>query len=205
MKKLPSPDISTNGILWNRLKYVLSPQFDMYEVIARAIRGKVADIGFGTGFGTHLLTLRTDGVYGFEIDEEAIKFARRVFPFPNLHFEYGDILKGVPNDYGKFNYVIMVDVIEHIEDDRKALENARKCLMDKGFLLCSTPNKQSRYRKSENHVREYSPKEFKVLLKEVFPVVDLRNYKLEPLASEYENPIIGVCCNVEKKEVKKNG
>jgi len=197
--------MNTDGILWNRLKYILSPQFDIYQRVAKVIRGKVADIGFGTGFGTHLLTLRTNEVFAFEIDEEAIKFARKAFPFGNLHFEYGDILKGIPPDYGKFNFVVMIDVLEHIKNDKQALKNIKECLADGGLLLCSTPNKQSRYRKSETHVREYNPEEFKTLLGRVFSMVDLRNYRLEPLSSEYENPIIGICSKKERKVVRKNG
>ena len=61
-------------LLWNRFKYVLSPQFDIYETVAKQVRGKVADVGFGTGFGTHLLINNADEVHGFEVDEGAIQF-----------------------------------------------------------------------------------------------------------------------------------
>ena len=60
------------NVIWNRLKYVLSPQFDIYTKIAPIVHGRVADIGSGTGFGTHLLTAHADVVHGFEIDEEAL-------------------------------------------------------------------------------------------------------------------------------------
>lgn len=180
--------------LWKRLKYVLSPQFDIYEQVARAVRGKVADIGFGTGFGTNLLTQNADKVYGFEVDEEAILFARRVFPPMKLSFEQGDIEKGIE---GTFDFVVMIDVIEHLGEHKRALENVKKILVPKGFLICSTPNRLSRYRKSEGHVREYSLEEFRGSLKEIFPVVDMRNYNLQADASQYDNPIIGICCNTK--------
>lgn len=182
-------------LIWNRFKYVLSPQFDIYNVIKRIVRNKVADIGFGTGFGTHLLNVNAKEVYGFEIDENAIQFAKAVFPFKNLHYEYGDIVKGITGQ--EFNYVVMIDVIEHIKDEKKALDNVKKMMAKDGTLILSTPNRLSRYRKGESHVREYAPKELEGILKRHFVSVSIRNFRLEPLASQYENPLIAVCRNDE--------
>ena len=182
------------NIIWNRLKYVLSPQFDLYEQVAKVVRDKVADIGFGAGFGMHLLSARAKEVYGFEIDENAIQFAKRVFPFKYLHFGYGDIAKGID---GSFNYIVMIDVIEHIKNDKQAFINAKKMLAKNGSFICSTPNRLSRYRKAENHYREYAPKELEGILKRVFVSVSLKNYRLEELTSQYENPILAVCRNEE--------
>lgn len=179
-------------VMWNRLKYVLSPQFDIYESIGRIVRDKVADVGFGTGFGTHLLTVNAKEIYGFEVDEDAINFARRVFPFKKVHFNYGDITQGID---GSFDYVVMVDVIEHIKDDTQAIKNAKNMLVKQGSLILSTPNRLSRYRKAETHFREYSPAELEGVLKNVFSSVSLRNYTLEPLTSHYENPILAICEN----------
>ena len=181
-------------LMWNRLKYVLSPQFDIYSQISGVVNGRVADVGFGTGFGTHLLMTNAKEVHGFEVDKDAIQFAKKVFPFKKLYFDYGDITKEIP---GQFDYVIMIDVIEHIKHDRKALENAKKMLAKNGTLILSTPNRLSRYRKAETHYREYAPKEFEGILKRVFVSVDLKNYHLEPLASDYENPILAICKNVK--------
>lgn len=182
-------------LIWNRFKYVLSPQFDIYNVIKRIVRNKVADIGFGIGFGTHLLNVNAKEVYGFEIDENAIQFAKAVFPFKNLHYEYGDIVKGITGQ--EFNYVVMIDVIEHIKDEKKALDNVKKMMAKDGTLILSTPNRLSRYRKGESHVREYAPKELEGILKRHFVSVSIRNFRLEPLASQYENPLIAVCRNDE--------
>lgn len=182
------------SLLWNRFKYVMSPQFDIYEQLSQVVRGSVADIGFGTGFGTHLFTVNAKEVHGFEIDEHAIQFANKIFPFKKIHFGYGDIAKGIS---GEFDFVVMIDVIEHIKYDKRAFEGAKAMLAKGGTLILSTPNRLSRYRKSENHYREYAPKEFEGLLKRVFVSVQLKNYRLEPLVSQYENPILAVCRNEE--------
>jgi 2-polyprenyl-3-methyl-5-hydroxy-6-metoxy-1,4-benzoquinol methylase len=182
-------------LIWNRFKYVLSPQFDIYTVVKDAVRNKVADIGFGTGFGTHLFNVNAKEVYGFEIDENAIQFAKSVFPFKNLHFEYGDIEKGI--DGQVFNYIVMIDVIEHLKQDKVALDNVKKMMSKDGTFICSTPNRLSRYRKGESHVKEFAPKELEGVLKRHFVSVKICNYRLEPLASQYENPLLAVCRNDE--------
>lgn len=178
-------------LIWNRLRYLLSPQFDIYEQVSKLVRGKVADIGFGTGFGSHLLMLNAKEVHAFEIDENAIKFAKAVFPFKKLFFKQEDITGKIIEK--NFDYVIMIDVLEHIKNQQLALRNVKKMLSDKGVFICSTPNRLSRYRKSENHVREFATKELEGILKRYFVSVSLRNYRLEPLVSQYENPILAIC------------
>jgi len=183
------------SILWNRLRYVLSPQFDIYEQVAKIVRGTVADVGFGTGFGTHLMMVHAERIYGYEIDEAAIRFAKHVFPFKKLRFGYGDIVRGVE---GEFDYVVMIDVLEHIKQDKTALINVKEMLAKGGTFICSTPNRLSRYRKAEDHYREYAPKELEGILRRVFVSVSMRNYRLEPLASQYENPILAICRNEDR-------
>ena len=178
-------------IIWNRLKYVLSPQFDIYEQISKVVRGHVADIGSGTGFGTHLLAMNAKSVIGYEVDKDALRFAEKVFPIKSLSFLYGDIQKEINN--GPYDFVIMVDVIEHLKYDKRALLNVKEMLSKRGQLILSTPNRLSRYRKSDNHIREYAPKELEGLLSTVFVDVSLRDHNLAPLASQYQNPILAVC------------
>jgi len=180
-------------LLWNRFKYVLSPQFDIYNEISKVVRDRVADIGSGTGIGTHLFNVKAKEVYGYEIDEDAIKFARTMLPFKNLYFEYGDIANGIPGT--SFDYVVMIDVLEHIKKEMMALGNIKKMLNKGGTFIMSTPNRLSRYRKAENHQREYAPKELEGKLRRIFVNVSLRNYRMEQLASQHENPILAICRN----------
>ena len=177
--------------LWGRLRYVLSPQFDIYEQVAKVVSGDVADIGSGTGLGTHLLARNADSVIGYEIDEGAKKFADRTFSNGKVHFLSRDITKMLLGI--RYNFVTMIDVIEHIKDDYKVLEHAKKMLFDNGTLILSTPNRLSRYRKSEYHVREYAPDEIGELLNSVFDNVALSDFEMKPLESVYTNPILAVC------------
>ena len=181
------------SVIWNRLKYVLSPQFDIYEQVAKVVRGRVADVGCGAGFGTHLLTSKSREVVGYESDNDALMFAEKVFPLKNLTFLHGDVQRGISDV--SYDFIVMIDVIEHLKYDKKALVGVKKMLAKNGQLILSTPNRLSRYRKSDNHVREYAPKELEGLLKKVFVDVSMRNHRLEPLASQYQNPLLAVCRN----------
>jgi hypothetical protein len=87
----------------------------------------------------------------------------------------------------------MIDVIEHIRQDHDAIKNCKRLLSKDGSFICSTPNRLSRYRKSDYHVREYSPDDLKKLLGSVFDNVGLVDFELQPLESEYTNPILAVC------------
>jgi hypothetical protein len=62
-------------------------------------------------------------------------------------------------------------------------------------FIMSTPNLLSRYRKSEDHIREYGPKDLERILKQTFVNVSLLNYKLELAMSKYENPMLAICRN----------
>ena len=88
---------------------------------------------------------------------------------------------------------VLIMLSSQIAFAQEALENVKDMIKPNGQLILSTPNRLSRYRKSENHVREYGPKELKGLLKKVFVDVSLRNHLLEPLASQYQNPLLAVC------------
>lgn len=180
------------SIILNRIKYMLSPQFDIYRTIYPQLSGRVADIGFGTGFGMHLFNQsRVKTAVGYETDPDCVKLAGDLFPCGKFKFQLGDIVKGV-DDTG-FDYITMIDVIEHIKDTKRALMNVKGMLLDHGTVFISTPNRLSRYRKSDNHEREYAPNEFEQILKRVFTNVELRGHDLKPLASDYENPMIAVC------------
>ena len=179
--------------LWGRLGYMLSPQFDIYEQVAKKVFGKVIDVGCGTGFGTHILTRNADFVLGLDIEEAAIRFAKRSFSNCKIKFDDFDITASYTYEPYPYDFIVMIDVIEHIENDSEAIRNCTKLLKNAGTFICSTPNRLSRYRKSEYHVREYSPNELRILMALVFNEVDIVNYHLKTIESEYENTIIAIC------------
>jgi 2-polyprenyl-3-methyl-5-hydroxy-6-metoxy-1,4-benzoquinol methylase len=176
------------SILHNRIKYVLSPQFDIYKMISEVasfMGGKVADVGCGLGFGCHLF----DNVDGYDIDSDNVGAASQMFP--KIRFKIHDITKRpLPEEY---DVITAIDVIEHIIKDKRFIKYVYNSLKSHGTFICSTPNRLCRYRKSANHIREYSPEELKKVLSRYFVNTDICTYGWKELQTGYENPLIAIC------------
>lgn len=104
-------------------------------------KGKtVLDIACGTGYGSKMLI--TNGAYkvfGVDINEEAIEFAKSQYIEDNLIYMTGDITK--LEIYDKFEMVVCFETIEHIHDYQLALKNLYYALKNDGKLIISTPNR----------------------------------------------------------------
>jgi ubiquinone/menaquinone biosynthesis C-methylase UbiE len=71
-----------------------------------------------------------------------------------------------------FDSVLMIEVIEHIEKDRKALKEIFAVLKPGGILVQSTPNGKTFPVPAKHHRRHYKPEELRSLMEEFF------NFKL---------------------------
>jgi len=70
------------------------------------------------------------------------------------------------NDY--FDFVFCSEVIEHLNNPQQALSEINRVLKDQGILLITTPSKHSfieKMRRDPQHLHLWSPKEFKLMLK----------------------------------------
>lgn len=105
---------------------------------------KVLDVGCGTG--TFLARVaKTYGVdcTGIDVSKESIAKAKQ-WLVPCLHFQVADAVK-LPFEDESFDYVLSFDVLEHIEDQNKALSEMARVLKRGGWLLIYTINKNQRY------------------------------------------------------------
>ena len=176
--------------IWNRLQYMLSAEFDIYEQVSKGVSGSVLDVGCGSGFGSHLFTRHAEVVKGIDLDADAINFADRAFSNGSISFSCMDITFV---SRGTYDFITMIDVIEHIREDLEAVKSVSELLAGSGVFICSTPNRLSRYRKADHHVREYSPDDLKALLCQAFNSVAIVDYQLQPMESDYLNPMIAIC------------
>lgn len=101
-------------------------------------KGKqVIDLGCGGGFIMEKIKASGNKVTGVEISENAIKKARQKgFKVFNLSLE-GDWAKRINE---KFDVAFAGEIIEHIFDTDKFLQNIRKVLKKNGSLIITTPN-----------------------------------------------------------------
>lgn len=145
-----------------------------YLFAARFAAGRrVLDIGCGTGYGAAELARSAAHVTGLDNSPEALAYAREHFAAPNLDFLEGsaDAL-AVPD--ASFDLLVAFEVIEHLENWRGFLAEAKRVLTPTGLFVVSTPNKlyyaESRGSSGPNpfHAHEFEFEEFSQELRAVF-------------------------------------
>jgi len=122
----------------------------------------VFDAGAGTGYG--LSILRAAGcaqVAGFDVVD--------IGP---------EVVKASIADYGRgsWDWVIAVDVIEHIQNDKLFLENLLRVAREGVFI--TTPNWNVSQAENVYHVREYTPLELQELIESTIRADRASSYRI---------------------------
>jgi 2-polyprenyl-3-methyl-5-hydroxy-6-metoxy-1,4-benzoquinol methylase len=166
-----------SDILWRRLRYTLSPQWDLYHSLVPHLKDKkVLEVGFGTGFGTLQYAPTSSSVTALETDKDACEFACRCIPLPDVAWVKGDLLDLEARP--EFDAVVMVEVLEHLGPWSLALSQAQRLLKPGGNLYISARNANADLRRNELHFRELSAGEFVEMLRLFFDPVKLYDYTL---------------------------
>ncbi|MCM8773141.1 MAG: methyltransferase domain-containing protein [Candidatus Omnitrophica bacterium] len=104
------------------------------EVVSRNNKGKVLDLGCGDGrTGKRLLDLGFS-VEACDMDKERFKFHGEI-PFMTVNLN-----RPLPYKDNSFDYVIFMEVIEHIYNPSFVISEIRRVLRRGGRLVLSTPN-----------------------------------------------------------------
>jgi len=98
---------------------------------------KVLDIGCGTGYGTKILSNRGNQVYGIDNSQKAIGYAKKEYSGPQYACCSAEKLSFEDN---YFDAVTAFEVIEHVQNPEKALNEIYRVLKKEGNLFISTPN-----------------------------------------------------------------
>ncbi len=96
---------------------------------------RMLDLGCGTGGNLSMLS-EFGQVVGAELDEHAAQLASERGCAPIVR---GTLPDGLPLDTGVFHCVTLLDVLEHIDDDRATLETVNRLLAPAGQLLITVP------------------------------------------------------------------
>jgi len=92
------------------------------------------DVGCWSGSTVLRMNDKCDA-YGVDFNKETLKLAdKRIAE----KVKYSDITKGIAF-YKKFDWVLCGEVLEHIEEDEKALKNIAKVMKKDGKLVLTTP------------------------------------------------------------------
>jgi SAM-dependent methyltransferase len=150
-----------------------------YEFTASYCQNKtVLDYGCGSGYGTAVLSKCAKMAIGVDINEEAIDYCRRRYPYESLSFQKISSDQALPFEDRSFDIIVSFQVIEHIWDVQKYLAEMKRILVDDGFIFLTTPNRSNRlipFEKPWNpdHFREYSSKSLRKKLMQTFGEVKI--------------------------------
>jgi len=126
----------------------------------------VLDVPCGTGWGTSLLKGHKQ-VYGLDISEEAVYYARSHFPGTFIVGSMTDM----PFDENAFDVIICLEGLEHITflEGQKFIQEAKRVLKQGAKLIMTVPLMNNR-KHSGNiyHLCEYYEPELNDILKKEF-------------------------------------
>jgi SAM-dependent methyltransferase len=126
-------------------------QMGWYRFIAELVEGhSVLDVGCGSGEGLKVLAMRASYALGIDLDDRL----RR----SDVNVEIKSVTD-VPDK--SFDYVVCLDVVEHVEQDRAFV--AELFRVARVAVFVSTPNYAMSFNRNPYHVREYTPRQFERL------------------------------------------
>ncbi len=127
-----------------------------------SLQSKIIDIGCGTGGFASYIANRYD-VSCLDTSSIALDYCKK----RGLQTLYNTTIDGLPNEVIPFEAAIMLDVLEHIEDDTAALNDVYKVLDDNGYFIMSVPAYKWMWSKHDEihmHYRRYTKKEITSLI-----------------------------------------
>ena len=126
---------------------------------------KVLDVGTSTGTNLRLLiSMGFEDVTGLDLNPEAIRFcAEKGLGDVKL----GDI-ESLPFENETFDLVLATDIIEHVDDDARAVRELHRVLAPGGKLLITVPTFKALWGHNDDtshHKRRYVATEVLTLIK----------------------------------------
>jgi SAM-dependent methyltransferase len=157
--RLQKKIISDNNFTYRELIKLLKPLLPKIN--------NVLDIGSGVGTIDFYLGSKGKNVTGIEISQQAVNIAKLNAKIFNLEKKIEFINSTFPSRTitNKYDLVIFSEVIEHLENDKKALNDIWKVLKPGGFLIITTPSMNAplyrlqlvhRFDKRVGHLRRYT-------------------------------------------------
>lgn len=145
----------------------------------------ILEVGSGTGGNLEMLSL-FGKVKSFETNLKALEISKKGNN-KNIETIYGSCPDEIPFEYEKFDLICMLDVLEHIKEDKTTLEKLSKKLSKEGLLIITVPAYQwlwSEHDKVNHHFRRYNKKAIIKIIKNNYKVLKISyfNFFLFPIA-----------------------
>jgi len=111
-------------------------RFDLICRYARPEGARILDVGCGLGLYVRQFLTLSDDVYGVDIDAEKVAKARQTLPKISVA-----PAEKLPFPDASFDVLLLHEVLEHVEDDRRAVAEAYRVLRPGGRMVIFVPNR----------------------------------------------------------------
>lgn len=151
IKKVFGDVVSNNTFLRKVFYWLLDLMFlrswhvrkKIRELYPKNFKMEILDAGMGFGQYTYFLTRRYphSKILAIDVKDDQVKDCRKFFSeckFNNVTFEIADLTRIDYKD--RFDFILCVDVMEHIAEDELVLKNFAAALKRNGKLLINTPS-----------------------------------------------------------------
>ncbi len=151
---------------------------------------KIGEIGCGTGKISHLLSKKYTNIqiFSYEKNINFVNYAKNNYQAKNLFFNYIDINETETKE--KFDIIITVEMLHHVNDINMVIKNINKSLLPGGWWLAIEPNIYNLYicmfQFIANNEKNFSQCKFKKITKKFFQIINKEYICLIP--SYIKNP-----------------
>jgi len=125
----------------------LNEHLRRYAAVRRFCYGNVLDFACGCGYGSYLVAVNPDvtKVTGVDLDADAVDWAKKEFSSDKIEFISTDV-NAVAE---KFDTLVCLETIEHLEDLSLVVNLTDRCAIDQ--LIISFPDKKSTHFNKFHH------------------------------------------------------
>ena len=123
------------------LRYLTSradTAWGVYKALRERGARTVLEAGCGLGYLTYALDRGGYDVRGIDVSEQAVEQAKRAY---GDLYETASVESYAQSSQRKFDAIVMVELIEHLEDPITVVRNAVRLLSPGGSLILTTPNR----------------------------------------------------------------
>jgi len=147
--------------------FVMARYKQVIKLIPNKPHQQILDIGCGDGVLLSLIKNAT--LYGIDLDKDSLSYAATKVK-AKLVQATADKL---PFKANFFDVVLATEIIEHLEQPEKLIQEAKRVLKPSGCLILTTPVKQPGKLIDKLHVQEFTVKDLNQILSQYFPQIKI--------------------------------